>query len=132
MSNSVRVQLVEGPLLSYEPGSITVAHGSGAQILFEGIVRPSEEGAPIEALDYEAYEPMTTRELTQLAERMLSEHGLLAIGVEHSVGRVPIGKISFRLVVDSKHRKEGLQAMDEFINEMKRIVPLWKVAVSVT
>ncbi len=129
MSDSIFVRLTEGPLPPYETDKSPITAGSGTKIVFEGIVRPQEEGTPIVALDYEAYEPMTTRELTQLAERTLAQYGLLAINVEHSVGCVPIGRISFRLVIDSKHRKEGLQAMDTFIDEMKRIVPLWKIAV---
>ncbi len=127
MSNSISVQLIQGPLDSDSRDHAAI--GCGAQVVFDGIVRPQEEGAPIIGLKYEAYEPMTTRELMQLAERMIAKHGVSRICVEHSVGLVPVGKVSFRLIVESKHRKEGLQATDEFIDEMKRVVPLWKMAV---
>lgn len=101
--------------------------GAGAVVLFEGVVRPTEGGQLLAALGYESYEPMTTRGLSELGAAMIREHGLTALRVEHSVGRVPIHAVSFRLYIASAHRKEALRAMDTFIDRMKREVPLWKV-----
>lgn len=124
---SVSVTIVEGPLGRYEVG---VGGGSGggvgAEVVFDGIVRALEGEMAIEALEYEAYRPMAERELEGLAQRMIESHGLVAIDVWHSVGRVPVGAVSFRLVVRSAHRKEALLAMGEFIASMKADVPLWK------
>lgn len=126
----VRVTIVEGPLPS--PAALPVVAGAGAVLTFEGVVRPTEGEAAIAALDYSAYEPMTTREMTRLAEQALATHGLLAIAVEHSVGRVAAGETSFRLSIASRHRKEALAAAAEFIDAMKRDVPLWKMPVEQT
>ena len=98
----------------------------GATLVFEGIVRANEQGRAIRALSYEAYEPMATNALTQLARDILRKHTLIAITVEHSRGEVLAGERSFRLTVDSAHRKEALAAMDEFIDRMKRDIPIWK------
>jgi molybdopterin synthase catalytic subunit len=98
----------------------------GATVVFEGIVRANEQGRTIRALSYEAYEPMATNSLTQLARDIFSKHALIAITVEHSRGEVAAGERSFRLTIDSAHRKEALAAMDEFIDRMKRDVPIWK------
>jgi molybdopterin synthase catalytic subunit len=69
---------------------------------------------------------MAEQELSRLAERLLREQDLIAINVQHSEGSVAAGEISFRLRIASRHRKEGLRAMDEFIDCMKRDVPIWK------
>lgn len=122
---SVEIELIDGPL---PPAAAWSAEGAGALLTFEGVVRPTEEGQELAALVYEAYPPMTERELTRLAERTAQEHGLLAIRVEHSTGRVAVAACSFRLRVASRHRAEGIAATDAFIREMKRVVPLWKVA----
>ncbi len=98
----------------------------GATLVFEGIVRANEQGRAIRALSYEAYEPMATNSLTQLANDILSKHALIAITVEHSRGEVLAGERSFRLAIHSAHRKEALAAMDEFIDRMKRDIPIWK------
>ncbi|MBI1375047.1 MAG: molybdenum cofactor biosynthesis protein MoaE [Phycisphaera sp.] len=125
---SADVHIIEGPLPA-EPTPWTHAPGNGALILFEGIARPSEDGEPILALDYEAYEPMCSRQLQLLGDDIVAKHGLIALCVEHSTGRVGVGACSFRLRLASYHRKEGLAAMDEFIDRLKRDVPLWKTAV---
>ena len=101
---------------------------TGAVLVFEGIVRSEEDGQPIDALNYTAYEPMATMELTKLAQDVLDKYGLKQIAVEHSRGRVGVGEISFRLSIWSPHRKESLAATDEFIDRMKRDVPIWKSA----
>ncbi len=127
-TNSVNVKLVEGPLDANLSGAEWLAEydGYGAKVVFEGIVRPTEGGSPIKGLRYEAYEPMTSQELHRLATQILEKHSVLAILVEHSVGLVKAGEASFRLTVASAHRKEAIAAADEFIDEMKRQVPIWK------
>ncbi|MEM9251486.1 MAG: molybdenum cofactor biosynthesis protein MoaE [Planctomycetota bacterium] len=120
----VWVELVDGPLAEAdEPGDVA---GAGARLCFAGVVRPTEDDRLLDALMYEAYEPMTSRQLTALGEEMASTHGLMAIRVEHSTGRVAVGQTSFRLTVWSAHRKEGIAALDAFIDRMKAEVALWK------
>lgn len=124
---NVRVTIVQGPL---GPDTRSTGElGSGAVLTFEGVVRPTEGSAPISALDYDAYLPMAETMLAELAQDMVERHELMAIEVEHSVGRVGAGETSFRLRVVSEHRAEGLAAADEFITKMKQDVPLFKVPV---
>lgn len=122
----VRVRLVEGPLAPEPPPRPDEA---GAVVVFDGVVRPTEAGRPLRALRYEAYEPMTTRELLRLAHAIRERFALTAIDVRHSVGLVAAGGVSFTLVVASPRRKAALSACDAFIDEMKQAVPLWKVPV---
>jgi len=102
--------------------------GAGAAVTFAGLVRPLEGERTILALDYEVYEPMACRVLEELAREMIKTHGLLGIVVEHSRGRVRVGECSFRLQIAAPHRQEALAAMVEFIDRMKRDVPIWKHA----
>ena len=127
---SVLVRISDGALSSQRlPHVLSPAPATeqvGATLVFEGIIRANEQGRAIRALSYEAYEPMATNSLTELARDILSKHALIAITVEHSRGEVAVGERSFRLIIDSAHRKEALAAMDEFIDRMKRDVPIWK------
>lgn len=106
--------------------------------MFRGLVRPWEPTAsserqsaprqqPITGLEYQVYEPMTSRELMTLAQTHRAKHGVVAIDVEHSYGFVAAGECSFVLQVAGKHREEAIRLMDEFIFEMKQHVPIWKV-----
>ena len=121
------VVIVDGPL-GPENASREVDN-AGALLCFEGVVRPLEGGRVITALDYEAYQPMAETQLRRLAEEMVRRHGLLAVRVEHSRGRVAAGECSFRLRIASRHRPEALRATEEFIDQMKRDVPIWKTPV---
>lgn len=124
MNGPIQIALSDGPLGLPNPFAPS---GAGAVLVFEGVVRPTEQGRLLGALEYEAYEPMTTRELRRLAEETRAEHGLVAIRVEHSVGRVAVGRVSFRLSLASAHRAEAIAAADRFILQMKQTVPLWKL-----
>lgn len=134
----MRVNIVDGPLPRSPAGAPPTPAppnpdpadpaGVGAAVVFEGIVRGMESGREIAALDYEAYEPMASRQLELLARDVLEKHGLKAVWVEHSRGRVGVGEVSFRLTVHAAHRKEALAGMDEFIDRMKKDVPIWKRA----
>jgi molybdopterin synthase catalytic subunit len=103
--------------------------GGGAVVLFEGRVRALENGRTIRGLCYEAYEPMARDMLVAIGQELLRRYGLLAVYVEHSKGLVPVGECSFRLRIAGRHRQESLAAMGEFIDRLKRDVPIWKSAV---
>jgi molybdopterin synthase catalytic subunit len=92
-------------------------------------VRGVEDGAEILALSYEVYEPMASTMLSRIGERVVSRHGLKSLAVEHSRGIVPVGSASLRVVIESAHRGEGLLGMAEFIELLKRDVPIWKLGV---
>jgi molybdopterin synthase catalytic subunit len=107
----------------------------GARARFEGIVRrgepqgPSGISRPLEALDYEAYEPMAARALQSLAESMSERHGLHAFILLHSRGRVRVGEASLVALACAAHRAPALSAVAECIDLLKRDVPIWKHAV---
>jgi len=120
------VTICDGPVVPRAAGAV---EGAGAVICFEGIVRPMENGKTIEALVYETYDPMAQNMLGQLAREAMETFALLAVHVAHSRGRVPAGACSCRIEVASRHRQEGIAAITEFIDAMKRDVPIWKQPV---
>ncbi len=123
---NVHTRLTQGPLTAL--ARTPYIQGSGARAIFDGVVRPTEGGADIQGLHYEAYRPMAEQQLEIIGLELHERHGLIAMDIEHSVGFVPNFECSFRLVIDSKHRREGLLAMDEFIDRLKQDVPIWKSA----
>lgn len=126
----IDVQILDGPLDPRTLERVGIDAGAvGARVMFEGIVREVEDGRPLVALDYSAYEPMAHNQLKDLAAEIGHAHGLGGVTVRHSRGRVRVGEVSFLLVALAPHRKEALRAMDEFIDRMKRDVPIWKTAV---
>lgn len=122
---SVHIEIHDGPL---PPDAPDWDHaGAGSVIEFRGIIRPLEEDRLIDAIAYDAYRPMADQQLELIATRLAEEDELIGIFVEHSVGRVAVGKCGFRLRVASAHRAEGLEATRRFIDRLKEDVPIFKI-----
>ncbi len=102
----------------------------GAELIFHGRVRGSEDGRAIVALEYERYEGLAEKELERVARDAAQRFPIDRLVCWHRVGRVEVGEASMRVVVWSCHRREGLQAMDWFISALKQRVPFWKWAVT--
>ena len=101
----------------------------GAELIFNGRVRNTENGKEIIALEYEQYEGMALSELTNLANESLNKYPISDLFCKHRIGKVKVGETSLHVVIWSKHRKEGFKAMSYFISELKKRVPIWKWAI---
>lgn len=96
---------------------------AGAVVLFLGTVR-SDPG--VRALDYETYRPMALDKLRDVADRAKATFGVLDVSIVHRVGRVALGRSSVAVAVSSAHRAEAFAACAWAMEEVKRIVPIWK------
>ncbi|MGP1346123.1 MAG: molybdenum cofactor biosynthesis protein MoaE [Phycisphaerales bacterium] len=123
MSGSIEVTWHEGPLV---PEPVPAPDGAGAVIAFEGVIRGLEGEHAIEAIEYEVYQPMADLQMREMAQETLQRFTLIAVMVRHSFGRVPVGAVSFRLIVAAPHRAPAIEAMAWFIDTMKQDVPIWK------
>ena len=123
----VKVEIINGPIdfFPFEDHR----YQDGSQLIFNGRVRSMEDGENITALDYEQYEGMAEKELYQLSEETTQKFPIHDLFCRHRIGKVNIGEASLHVVVWSKHRKEGLEAMSWFITELKKRVPIWKWAI---
>ena len=117
------IDLQAGPL-DLAPG--TVEPGAGAVVRFEGRVRAEEKGAIINALDYEAYEPMARGQMERIARELDARFPCLAVRVRHRVGRVPVGEAAIVVEIAARHRGEAFAFLAEFMDRLKQDVPIWK------
>ncbi len=122
---TARASIVDGPLAPQRPEAPGDAR-AGAVLVFEGTVRADEHGTPIAALHYQTYDPMAAQELLRLAHDVAARHALVSLDAVHSRGRVAVGEVSLRVTIRAAHRAEALAAMAEFIDRLKRDVPIWK------
>ena len=121
------VEIVNGPIKFFQTNDHH--HQDGAELIFNGRVRATEHGKNITALEYEQYEGMAETELTQLAEETVGKFPIHDLFCKHRIGKINVGETSLHVVIWSKHRKEGLEAMTWFITELKKRVPIWKWAI---
>ncbi|MFQ6677105.1 MAG: molybdenum cofactor biosynthesis protein MoaE [Fidelibacterota bacterium] len=121
------IEIVKGPI-TFFPSDDTHRQ-DGAELIFNGRVRATENDETITALEYEQYEGMAETELKQLAEEAVKKFPIHNLLCKHRVGRVNVGETSLHIVIWSKHRQEGIDAMSWFIVELKKRVPIWKWAI---
>jgi len=123
----IRTEIVQGKIKPFP--SEDNRDNDGAELVFNGRVRDTENGRKIAALEYEQYEGMAETELAHLAEETVKQFPINDLLCKHRVGKVDVGETSLHVVMWSQHRKEGLKAMTWFISELKKRVPIWKWAI---
>ncbi len=96
---------------------------AGAVVVFLGTVRADPD---VGALDYEVYEPMARKTFADLIACAKAKFGVLEMSVVHRVGRVPVGGDSVAIACSAAHRQEAFAAAEWVMDEVKRIVPIWK------
>jgi molybdopterin synthase catalytic subunit len=99
---------------------------TGAELVFNGRVRGTEGGRSIRALEYEYYPEMAETELRDLAEETVRKYPVQDLYCRHRVGTIPVGSVAIHVVIRARHRKEALDALGWFIDELKQRVPIWK------
>ena len=107
-------------------GSRMMSHGMGAAVCFTGVVRASEEGAAISAIDYEAFNQMAERQFHLLFDEMEKRWPIESVRLVHRLGTVRVNEPSLWVEVIAPHRGEAFAACQWLIDEMKRVVPIWK------
>ena len=104
--------------------------GMGAVVYFSGVVRGSEAGAAIAAIDYEAFGKMAEHQFHLLFDEMERRWPLESVRLVHRLGPVRVNEASLWVEVIAPHRGEAFAAAQWLIDEMKRVVPIWKKPLS--
>ncbi len=107
-------------------GARTASTGAGALVCFMGLVRGTEEGAGISGLEYEAFQAMAEHQFHLLFDAIEKRWPIESIRVVHRVGLVKVNEPSLWVEVIAGHRGEAFAACQWLIDEMKRVVPIWK------
>jgi molybdopterin synthase catalytic subunit/molybdopterin converting factor small subunit len=149
--SDAEVPLPNGGLVALRAGALAPETGAslaarlatpqdGAVVVFEGRTRitagtpaPGEEaeaarhaGRAVEALEYEAYEPLALRVLAEIAGEAEARFGVSRLGIVHAIGPVALGEISVAIVACAAHRDDAFEAARYAIDETKARAPIWK------
>jgi molybdopterin synthase catalytic subunit len=108
----------------------TLSIGVGAVVTFLGVVRGTEAGRVISALEYEAFESMANHQFNQLLDEMEKRWPIESVRLVHRTGLVGVSDASFWVEVVAPHRGEAFAACQWLIDEMKTVVPIWKKPVT--
>jgi len=103
-----------------------MSHEMGAAVYFAGVVRATEDGKTISAIDYEAFKPMAERQFHLIFDQVEKRWTIESIRLIHRLGIVKVNEPSLWVEVIAPHRGEAFAACQFVIDEMKKVVPIWK------
>ena len=126
--------------LGEELGARLATPADGAVVVFAGRTRetpgtpaPGQDaeaarhaGRRVQALDYEAHEPMAEAVLNQIADEVAVRFGVHRLAIVHRTGSVPLGEVSILVVAAAPHRGAAFDAARYAIDETKARAPIWK------
>ena len=100
--------------------------GAGAIVVFWGAVRANEDGREIIGIEYEAHREMAEHQMRSVAESAATKFELREILLRHRIGFVPVAQPSVVVRVTSGHRGAAFAGSQWIMDELKRVVPIWK------
>ncbi|MCW0216114.1 MAG: molybdenum cofactor biosynthesis protein MoaE [Pseudonocardia sp.] len=99
---------------------------AGAVVTFAGVVRDHDGGKSVHGLEYSAH-PTAESVVAQVARDVAARAtGVRAIAVSHRIGPLGIGDVALACAVAADHRKEAFTTCAELVDEVKRLLPVWK------
>lgn len=131
--NPMKRELIISPEPIDEAGLVarrTLSSGMGAVVYFAGVVRGMEGATGIQAIDYESFDRMARHQFDLLFNEIEKRWPVESVRLTHRLGVVKVGESSLWVEIIAPHRGEALAACEWLIDEMKRVVPIWKRPVT--
>jgi molybdopterin synthase catalytic subunit len=122
----LRAAVGEEPLDVAEHAALVDHAAAGAVVTFAGVVRDHDGGRSVRGLEYSAH-PTAGKVVAEVAADVAARAtGVRAIAVSHRIGPLGIGDVALACAVAADHRKEAFAACAELVDEVKRLLPVWK------
>ncbi len=99
---------------------------AGAVVLFVGTTREFTNGRQTASLDYECYEEMAKKKLSEIEQQARERWDIVDCAIVHRLGHVPLAEASIAIAVSSAHRAVSFEAGRWLIDTIKEEVPIWK------
>lgn len=99
--------------------------GAGGVVSFTGLVRDSDEGRAVTALEYVAH-PDADAALQRVAEAVAADLPVQALAAVHRTGLLAVGDVAVVVAASAAHRGEAFEAARRLIDDLKEQVPIWK------
>ncbi len=125
---NIEIEFVEEPIVRPQAWRTPSGRETGSLVDFFGIVRETEAGTAISSLQYEAYRSMAEKVMREKIALLEKKHPCQAVRIVHRLGTIPAGESAIYVGVRSRHRQEGFLFLQEFMDEFKKDVPIWKKA----
>ena len=116
-SNKIDIQRVIEAATSDKAGAIDV---------FIGTVRNNSLSKKVVKLEYETYDAMAIKKMEELVLEAKILWPVEKAAIVHRKGALEIGDIAVVIAVSTPHRAESFAACQWIIDNLKKVVPIWK------
>jgi len=97
----------------------------GGAAVFVGAVRDHDGGRAVTALSYSEH-PSALMIMREVVERVAVDFPEAHLAVVHRVGDLSIGDLAVVVAAGCPHRDTAFEAARRLIDDVKRLVPIWK------
>jgi molybdopterin synthase catalytic subunit len=122
----LRALVTEEPLDVDEHARLVDQAAAGAVVTFAGVVRDHDGGRSVRGLEYSAHPTAAAVVAEVAADVARRARGVRALAVSHRVGPLGIGDVALACAVAADHRQEAFATCSELVEEVKRLLPVWK------
>jgi molybdopterin synthase catalytic subunit len=124
---TIEIELTREAIMRPQKWVVPFDLETGALVEFYGMVRETEGAEKISSLNYEAYASMAEKVMREKIALLEKKYACQAIRVIHRLGQVPRGESAIYVGIQSRHRREGFLFLQDFMDELKKDVPIWKL-----
>lgn len=126
MKEMVRIQTEDFSMDEEVKKVMASSKSIGGVATFLGTARDISKGKDIELLSFEHYHGMAEKKLKELRDEMLDSYDIIELSIIHRVGDIKPGENIVLIVAAARHRAAAFDACEACIDELKRVVPIWK------
>lgn len=104
---------------------------SGGISIFLGTTKEYFNNKKVKSLEYEYHPTMALKTMFKLALDHYLDLKLNKVLIVHRVGLIPISEESIAIISSSEGREAAIKSTSNLINEVKKLVPIWKKEIYV-
>ena len=100
----------------------------GGIVTFIGTVRGfnRDQTEKVEALSFEIFKDMALEKFSEIEQQAKDKFEIQDLLIIHRTGKLTVGENIVLVAVSASHRKPAFQACEFIIDEIKKVVPIWK------
>ena len=103
---------------------------TGAVVTFLGTVRGFSGNKKVKFLEFDVYKEMAIKIFTEIENITKEKFDVQKITIVHRFGKLKVKDNIVLIVVSSSHRRDAFKACEYIIDELKKIVPIWKKEIT--
>ena len=101
--------------------------GSGALLIFVGLVKGLVDDKKVYELEYSAYEPYASEILNKIAVEESRDKGIYDIRIYHKIGSVKVGEPTLYIIISGGSRHDVISKMSKVVERVKKEPYIFKL-----